>query len=75
VHQTQPLAAAKHWRWELEGDIDNEELARSPWLTSREECFAVYHGIRTAFETGQVEAVAVPADQPGQVQAARPRSV
>lgn len=75
VYEPQPLAAVKHWRWELEGDADGEVLARSPWLTSREECFATYNRIRAAFENGRVEAVEVPGDHGGQVGAARPHSV
>jgi hypothetical protein len=60
MYEPQPLAAVKHWRWELEGDSEDEVLARSPWLTSREECFAMYNRIRSAFAEGQVEAVEVP---------------
>jgi hypothetical protein len=53
----QPLAAVKHWRWELQGDSEDEVLARSPWLASREECFGMYNRICKAFENGQVEIV------------------
>ena len=77
VYESQPPAAARHWRWELEGDTEDEVLARSPWLTSREECFATYHRIHTAFANGRVEVVEVPSDR-GQVDtvgAAGPRSV
>jgi hypothetical protein len=75
VYEPQPLAAVKHWRWELEGDADDGVLARSPWLASREECFAAYNRIRTAFELGQVEAAEVPGDQAGQARVARPHAV
>jgi hypothetical protein len=77
VYEPQPLAAVKHWRWELEGDAEGEVLARSPWLTSREECFATCNRIRTAFANGQVEAVEVPGydGRVDVVDAARPRSV
>ena len=77
MYEPQPRAAVKHWRWELEGDAEGEVLARSPWLTSREECFATYNRIRTAFADGQVEAVEVPGDvgQVDAVHAGRPRSV
>lgn len=77
MYEPQPLAAVKHWRWELEGDAEGEVLARSPWLTSREECFATYNRILTAFANGQVEAVEV-RGYGGHVDAVgvkRPRSV
>jgi hypothetical protein len=60
VYEPQPLAAVKRWRWELEGDSEDELLARSPWLASREDCFGMYNRICNAFEKGQVEIVEVP---------------
>jgi hypothetical protein len=75
VYRPQPLAAVKHWRWELEGDADVGVLARSPWLASREECFAAYTRIRTAFESAKVEAVEVSTEDAGLVRVARPGSV
>jgi hypothetical protein len=75
VYEPQPLAAVKHWRWELEGEAEDGVLARSPWLPSREDCLAAYSRIRTAFESGQVEAVEVPGDHSGNVNNRRPHSV
>ena len=77
VYEPPQQAAVQRWRWELEGDAEDEVLARSPWLASREECFASYHRIRSAFANGQIEAVEVPSDrgQVAAVDAARPRSV
>lgn len=75
MYEPQPLATVRHWRWELEDDTANEVLARSPWLESREECFAAYARIRTAFTHGQVEAVEIPGDESEQARGARPRGV
>jgi hypothetical protein len=74
VYEPHSLAAVKQWRWALEGDGEGEVLARSPWLASREECFAAYTRIRRAFENGDVEVIEVSAEQAGRIHAARPRS-
>ena len=42
------------WHWVLEGDSEDEVLAKSSWLASREDCCGIYNRIPHAFEKGQL---------------------